>query len=350
MKCINKKKRKPMTLKQQAAYRKRLKRTGILTCILLFFLLIGTLILFFLSRQNSLDDAFAYDRSTRTFGTVAKESLLLEEGMSGDLCVGSDNTSLEGITPAEGECGGLFDLKAKEIPYAQGLHEKLSSGEFTKLMTALTAYENASEDTVITVEESDVIWGGGSYACGLSTGDQITVRQLLNAVLISSSEDACLALARSIGGSQEGFVSLMNQKAQALGMTNTRYLNSTGDFAEGQTTTVYDTYLLLNAVLTYPDLVNSMGLSSTTLTYTGADGKSRQKWLDTKDFYVTGLVSVPKGITVLGGKYGSTDSQYYGAMLLQDLYGDVYVSVVSGLSGETILYERFQQMLEKISS
>ncbi len=350
MKCINRKKRKPMTSKQKAAYQKKMKRTGILAGILILVVLTGVLVLFLFSRWRTLSEPVPYDRSTRTFGTFAEEDLLVESGIADNLCVGADNTSLEGIVPGEGELGALFDISQKEIPYAQGLHEKTAPGELTKLMTALVASEQLEEEAVVTVEESDVIWGGGNLACGLSTGDNISVRQLLNAVLVASSEDACLALARAAGGSQEGFSGLMNQKAQELGMTNTMYTNATGAEDENQVTTVYDTYLLLNALLRNSNLVNSMGLSSCTLSYTAADGSSRQKWLDTRDFYVSGIVSVPKGVTVLGGKYSASQTSNYGAMLVQNQYGDVYAAVVFNAENQSSLYERISQMLQKINS
>lgn len=350
MKCINKKKRKPMTAKQKAIYQKKLKRTGILGGILVLILLAGILVLVLFSRWRTVDGPLPYDRSVRTFGTSAEEDLLVESGIGGGLCVGADHTSLEGVTPGEGELGGLFDISRKSVPYSQELHEQTSPGELTKLMTALVASEQLDAEAAVTVEESDVIWGGGSFACGLSTGDTISVRQLLNAVLVSSSEDACLALARTAGGSQEGFAALMNQKAQELGMTNTVYTNATGTQDENQVTTVYDTYLLFHALLEHADLINSMGLSSCTLSYTAADGDSRQKWLDTKDSYVSGSVSVPKGVTVLGGKYSSSQTSNYGAMLAQNQYGDVYAAVVFQAGNQSSMYERLSQMLQKINS
>ena len=127
--------------------------------------------------------------------------------------------------------------------------------------------------------QEDMVYGQNRNTCGLSADNQITVKQLLNAVLVSSAQDACLALARSAGGSADAFVDLMNQKAQDLGMTNTNFVNATGVSDENQYTTVYDIYLLLNELLKYPDLTNAMGLSEFILNYSQADGTAKQQWL-----------------------------------------------------------------------
>src|SRR5699024_9406848 len=165
---------------------------------------------------------------------------------------------------------------------------------------------------------------------------------LLNAVAVYSAEDACMALARAGAGSESAFVDRMNSKAMELGMTNTNYVNPTGVQDENQHTSVYDTYLLLNAILDQTDLVNALGTASYTLDYTRGDQESKQRWLDSDNLYVTGGVSLPRGVTVLGGKMCASDTENYAALLVQDNYGNPYAVIVLNTDSQTDFYERME--------
>ena len=133
-------------------------------------------------------------------------------------------------------------------------------------------------------------------------------------------------------------------------MTNTNYVNPTGAQDENQHTSVYDTYLLLNAILDQTDLVNALGTASYTLDYTRGDQESKQRWLDSDNLYVTGGVSLPRGVTVLGGKMCASDTENYAALLVQDNYGNPYAVIVLNTDSQTDFYERMEQMLEALSS
>ena len=94
-------------------------------------------------------------------------------------------------------------------------------------MTVLIAYETFNLDTSVTIQQEDLP-ASLDRTCGLSAGDVIPARQLLNAAAVYSAEDACLALARAVGGSTESFVESMNSRAGELGMINTNYTNPAG--------------------------------------------------------------------------------------------------------------------------
>lgn len=349
MKCIGKKSgvQKKSTVKGKAR-KKKIQKTLILVGILLASFLLGGLILVLLSRGNSLKEAVPYDRSRRIFGTSANEDMLTAKGLADALCVGSGDTSLSGVEPKEGELAGLFDIKEKKIPFSKGIYEQVSPGEITQLMTALVAYEKLDMEQTVTIEQEDVVSRRSMTSCGLSAGNVISARQLLNAVLVYSADDACLALARSCAQSQEAFVQLMNEKARELGMTNTSFANATGTSDENQYTTIYDIYLLLNAVLQKSDLINGMGVTGYTMNYSKANKDTKQQRLDSNNLYVTGRVSVPKGVTVLGGKMVTSDSENYTVLLVQNPYGDPFAAIILQASTQTDMYERMAQMLEKI--
>lgn len=359
MKCIsklkfpqlrNKKdKKKKGFLKGRSKRTRKVRKTLVLIGILGIFLIVGITALVLFIRGGRLDEPLPYSRSAQVFGNSVQESSMIVEGMAGDLCVGPSDNPLDGVNGQEGEMAGLFDIREGEIPFSQGIYDQKAPGRLTQLMTLLVAYENLDLDTSVTIEQEDVPYGLNK-TCGLASGNIISVRQLLNAVAVYSAEDACMALARAGAGSESAFVDRMNSKAMELGMTNTNYVNATGAQDEEQYTSVYDTYLLLNAVLDQTELINALGTASYTLDYTRADLESKQRWLDSDNLYVTGGVSLPRGVTVLGGKMYASDTENYAALLVQDNYGNPYAVIVLSTDSQTNLYERMEQMLEAIST
>lgn len=121
------------------------------------------------------------------------------------------------------------------ILYDQGFDRELGStnpderraiASTTKMMTALVVLERASPDELVTVSEKAV--GVGEAEIGLVAGEVLTVADLLVALLVDSANDAAMALAEHVGGSEEGFVALMNERAARLGLANTRFANPHG--------------------------------------------------------------------------------------------------------------------------
>lgn len=319
----------------------------LISVILLLSVVLGAISLRNMKKKTSPLD---YNRSRQVFGTASEERSVLSRGIAQELCVGKDNTSLEGIHGSEGEASGLFDIRRKEIPYSRNLYERISPGKITQLMTVLTASEALEQEETVVIEAEDVVQKYSGTTSGLSVGNEISVKQLVNAVLVYSAEDACLALARAAAGDRDSFVEQMNRKAQELGMTNTRFSNVTGSAEEEQYTTVYDSYLLLHQMLQNQDLINAMGLSGYTMNCTKSNGDLKQTRLDSDNPYLTGILDVPKDVTVLGGKYTASSSENATFLLVQNYYGDVFVLIVSGADGEGTMNTRMREMLNKVNS
>lgn len=359
MKCINKKKLQKLFKKPEPNKKKKnksnsqrikkVRKTLIFMGILAAFLLVGIGALAFYIRGGHLNEPLPYSRSERVFGTSLQESAVIADGMARDLCVGAGDNALDGVEGLDGELAGFFDIQEGDIPFAQGIYEPASAGRLVQLMTVLTAWENLDLETEVTIEQEDLPYSL-AQTCGLAAGNVIPARQLLNAVIVSSAQDACMVLAKAVSGSESAFVDGMNAKAKELGMTNTHYTNPTGAEDEEQYTSVYDTYLLLNAIRKHTELTNALGASSYTLDYSRADGEVKQQRLDSDNLYVTGIVSPPKGVTILGGKMYASEYQNYAALLAQDNYGNPYVFIVLKTSDQTNLYERMEQMMETIRS
>lgn len=334
MKCINKKRKKTLFL--------------ILGAVILFLLIALGIILF--HNSKSFKDEYPYNKSTQAFRTSAKENILVAPGLSSNLCVGEDFTKMEGIQTTSNEMAGFFSLRDGTIPFSNHLYEKVESGKITQLMTALLAIENLNLEEDAVIEAEDKVYGKNSRSCGLQEGYRVTIKQLLTAVLVSSAEDACQTLARLTSGSQEDFIVLMNKKAAELGMTNTNYTNVTGDSSDQQYTSVYDIYLLLNEFLKHPDLLNSMSLTDYTMNYITGKGDLKQYRLDNDNPFMTGKITVPKNVTVLGGKVFTSKSTNYAALLTQNKYGEFYISIVFSAETEGALMERLSEMFVQINN
>ena len=117
-------------------------------------------------------------------------------------------------------------------------NEPLPMASTTKVMTALLALEKGNLDDVVTVGRN--AYGVPGTSIYLNLGEHITLRNLLYGLLLASGNDAAVAIAEHIGGSVEGFVNLMNKRADELGMQDTVFVNCTGLPAAGQFSTAKD--------------------------------------------------------------------------------------------------------------
>ncbi|NCB48638.1 MAG: D-alanyl-D-alanine carboxypeptidase [Clostridia bacterium] len=148
----------------------------------------------------------------------------------------------------------LMDYNSGEILYEKNILEKLPVASIIKLMTIeLTCEEiesgalNLDDIVVVSVNASAM---GGSQVF-IEAGGEYSVGDLLKSVIVSSANDASVALAEKIAGSESSFVSLMNKKARELGLKNTYYCNSTGLPVSGQFSCAEDTAKLLKKVSSF---------------------------------------------------------------------------------------------------
>lgn len=147
----------------------------------------------------------------------------------------------------------LTDAAGGRVLFAQEENTPRPIASVTKLMTALVCAESYDDldQPVLIAPEAAGIEGSSLY---LKPMEKYTVRQLLYGLLLHSGNDAAVALAMDCGGTEENFVAAMNQKARALGMTNTHFANPHGLDAEDHYSTARDLAILAQAVLQNPDL------------------------------------------------------------------------------------------------
>ena len=132
----------------------------------------------------------------------------------------------------------LMDPLTGDVLYQKNPDQPLPMASTTKIMTAIVAMENASLNDSITISDHAIAVGESS--AWLSKGETLTVEQLLYALLVQSANDAAVALAEHVAGSEEAFVEMMNEKARELGAENTYFRNPHGLDVEGHYTTARD--------------------------------------------------------------------------------------------------------------
>jgi D-alanyl-D-alanine carboxypeptidase (penicillin-binding protein 5/6) len=147
----------------------------------------------------------------------------------------------------DAESAVLMDGLTGQVLYAQNPNLKIPPASFVKVMTLYLVYDairagQLKMDDLVTVSERawKRAWKTDSSKMFIKVGDRVKVEDLMKGVAIASGNDACIALAEHLSGSEEAFVSKMNEKAKFLGLNDTQYKNSDGMPAEGQYITAMD--------------------------------------------------------------------------------------------------------------
>ena len=142
-----------------------------------------------------------------------------------------------------GEGVVMVEFDSGTVLHQKNMNTKLYPASTTKIMTAILAIEHGKMDEIVTIDSDVIDLTDGSHIA-LDYDEQMSVRDLLNALMVASANDAAAALAKHVSGSVDDFVDLMNQKAQELGATNTNFTNPSGLHDDNHYTTAYDLSLI----------------------------------------------------------------------------------------------------------
>ncbi|WP_409270517.1 D-alanyl-D-alanine carboxypeptidase family protein [Neobacillus sp. SCS-31] len=160
-------------------------------------------------------------------------------------------TLMLGIVPSRpyaafsvsGQAAVLMEQKTGRVLFEKQPHTPMRIASITKIMTAILAIESGKMDRYVKVSEHAVRTEGSSIY--LKAGERITLEDLVYGLMLRSGNDAAASIAEFVGGSEEGFAFLMNQKAAEIGMYNTVFSNPHGlDNKENHYSTAYDMALL----------------------------------------------------------------------------------------------------------
>lgn len=151
----------------------------------------------------------------------------------------------------------LIDHHSGRVLAEKNADKRLEPASITKIMTAYIVFRQLAEGDIGLDDEvliSEKAWRTPGSRTYVEVGSKVSVESLLKGMIVQSGNDATVALAEYIGGTEEAFVSLMNHHAQRLGMTGTHYQNSTGLPAPEHYTTAHDIAKLVRAMITeFPD-------------------------------------------------------------------------------------------------
>ena len=265
-----------------------------------------------------------------------------------DICAtNTDIIDSSTINSASIYSAGVFDVNNKKTLYSYLIHTQVNPASLTKLMTVLLVLDNCSLDEMVTVPDV-TIYEEGVQKFGLTEGDQISVGNLLYLTVVYSANDAALALAKYVGGSEEGFAVMMNDKAKALGATRSNFVNPHGLSHDDHYTTAYDLYLIFNACVKYEVFVNMINTKEYDITYTTAAGESVTKTIKTTDKFINGDYEQPYSVEIIGGKTGSTVAA--GKCLIvyaKDASGNPYIGIIMGANDEQALYTTMRTLLNE---
>ena len=172
----------------------------------------------------------------------------------------------------------LQDYHSGEILYEKDPDRKIFPASMTKIMTAIIAFdlikngELSLNDKFIVSENAWRLSQSGYSSMFIMVGDQISVENLLKGIIISSGNDACIALAEGIAGTEEEFAILMTEKAKEIGMENTNFSNSSGINAPDNLSTVRDIMIMSNYLIkNYPEFYKYFKETEFTWDRTGGD-------------------------------------------------------------------------------
>ncbi len=210
----------------------------------------------------------------------------------------------------------MVDSQTGLALYEKAAAEARPPASTAKLMTALVVIDQVPLDDVVVVSPAAASTPGSRM--GLNAGDRLTVRELLYGLLLPSGNDAAVALAQHVAGTQADFVELMNARASAMGLSSTRFANAHGLDAAGQVTNAVDLIALTRAALQDPNIAEIVAVRSVTIggrqlqntnellgTYDGANGVKTGTTDEAGECLVAAVTR--DGRTTLLVELGSTD-------------------------------------------
>ncbi len=248
-------------------------------------------------------------------------SLLFGLALISLLCgVGAHDALSQGVpTPPSIKASALYlvDLKSGRVLLEKNATRRLPPASLTKVMTALVAMEAASPQQVVQVDRRALVHRS---SLKLHAGEEFLLRDLLTAMLVTSANDACQAVALHVGGEADRFVAMMNERARALGLRDTHFANACGFDAPDHYSTAADLAKLTEQALQVPAI--SMMVRTVIREIASVDGKRQVPLRSTNE-----LLLDPD---VTGVKTGYTSKA--GRCLIASMFKDGHQLLLVGLN------------------
>lgn len=223
------------------------------------------------------------------------------------------------------KAGVVMEATTGTVVYDKNMHEVLPPASITKVMTLLLIYEAMERgeilpDSVVTTSEHAANMGGSQVY--LEVGEQQTVETLIKCICISSANDACVAMAEYISGTEDAFVEKMNKRAKELGMLDTNFVNCCGLDADGHVSSAYDVALMSRELMQrFPQIMQYTTTWMDSMVHKTKNGESEFGLTNTNK-----LIRQYEGIT--GLKTGSTSKAMYCLSATANRNGTEIIAVV----------------------
>ena len=228
----------------------------------------------------------------------------------------------------------LFDFNSAQLLASHNPHERVEPASLTKLMTAYLTFTALKQKTIQleqTVPVSERAWRAEGSRTFIEPRKPVTVNELIRGMIVQSGNDACIALAEAVAGSEKIFAQMMNREAQRLGMKNTSFVNSTGLPHPQHYSTAHDLALLAAAIVRdFPEYYPLYSTKEFRYNNISQSNRNRLLWTDP---------------TVDGMKTGYTENAGY-CLITSARRGERrLISVVLGAASEAMRASESQKLL-----
>ena len=243
----------------------------------------------------------------------------------------------------DAKSGILYEPTTGKIISEHNAYESLPPASVTKVMTMLLIYEAVEQgkitwDDMVTISDHAANMGGSQIF--LEATQKQPVKDLTKSIIIASANDASVAMAEFIAGSEDAFVAKMNEKAKSLGMKNTTFKNACGLDADGHVTSAYDIALMSAELMTrYPDVMEIAKVWMDTITHDTARGK--------EEFGLTNTNKMIRHYTgATGLKTGSTGDALFCVSATAKRDGLDLIAVIMGSPNSQIRFNEARKLLD----
>ena len=228
----------------------------------------------------------------------------------------------------------LLEYGSGQVLVEEKADERVEPASLTKLMTAYLTFSALRQKTLTLEQEvpvSEKAWRTGGSKMFIRVGTSVPVGELIKGMIVQSGNDACIALAEAIAGSEEGFVQMMNREAQRLGMKNTHYMNPTGLPDAQHYSTARDLSLLAAAIIRdFPEYYPTYSIKEYRYNNITQPNRNRLLWVDS---------------TVDGMKNGHTDAAGYCLVASAKRGPRRLISVILGTASDSVRAQESLKLL-----
>lgn len=231
--------------------------------------------------------------AAETVASAVQETVALEteELEFGTVCIQKGCRTINGLVPLGGserrldsaQAAFLYEMNTGTVVYSYNPDVKIPSGTLSKMVMALVVMDHKSLTDKITVNTDNISRLGGATNVDIRNGETFTVEDLLACLLLAGANDAAIVLAENVAGTQQAFVTMMNEKAKSLGCVGTEFGNIHGLDTATNMTTARDMAKITMAVMDNEELATILAMASYEVPETE---KSDARKLTTTNYFI----------------------------------------------------------------